>query len=156
MNKYKNEIIRHYLETIDFGKSLHSLSEEQWRTPIEEGKWTVAEIIGHFHPWDKLVLEQRIPYFFSEKTMPKAPDSRAVNKLSAEAARNEEKEQTINKFINSRSALCLAVDEISDAYWEKLFTIGKTTLSIYDYFHGLAKHDNHHFKQITNRLQQPL
>ncbi|MGX9135003.1 hypothetical protein ACWV26_11595 [Rummeliibacillus sp. JY-2-4R] len=59
MNKFKEEIIKHQLDSIEFVKSLNALSEKEWRTQIEYGKWTVAEIIGHFKPWDEFVLHKR-------------------------------------------------------------------------------------------------
>lgn len=44
MNKLKVEILKHQLNSIEFVKSLEDLSEQEWRTQIAEGRWTLAEI----------------------------------------------------------------------------------------------------------------
>lgn len=54
MNQYKKQILDHYQNSIDFVMSLKRLSEKEWRTQIGEDKWTIAEVIGHFPPWDQL------------------------------------------------------------------------------------------------------
>ncbi|WP_419893827.1 hypothetical protein [Oceanobacillus kimchii] len=83
MNKYKKDIMNHHLNSIEFVKSLASLSEIEWRTQIEEGKWTIAEIIGHFKPWDEFVIKNRLPYIFSDIELPKGPDTEKTNSESA-------------------------------------------------------------------------
>ncbi|WP_026690418.1 DinB family protein [Alteribacter aurantiacus] len=152
MNKYKKEIIEHYKQSIEFVKSLNELSENEWRTPIGKGKWTIAEIIGHFRPWDEFVIQQRIPYLFSEEELPKGPEAKEINNRAAFKTREEVQMITIIKFISTRVVLCKAIEELSDENWERNFTIGKTSLSLYEYFKGLIEHDNHHFNQIKTTL----
>ncbi|PYZ93348.1 hypothetical protein CR194_09150 [Salipaludibacillus keqinensis] len=152
VNKHKLEITAHYKQSISFVKSLNTLSENEWRTPVGKGKWTVAEIIGHFRPWDEFVIHQRIPYLLSAEELPKGPDAKETNNRSASKAREEVQQITIDKFITTRVELCNAIEELSDENWERNFTIGKTTLSLYEYFKGLTEHDHHHFNQIKNTL----
>lgn len=150
MRKFKEEIIQHQLDSIEFVKSLNTLSEKEWRTQIEDGKWTVAEIIGHFKPWDEFVLHKRLPYFFSEHEFPKSPESEKINAESANNSRAEKQQVTIDKFISTRKELYKAIIEIPNDCWTEKISIGKTTLSMYEYFRGLAQHDHHHFDQIKN------
>lgn len=65
------QIIQHYERSLYWIKSLSDISEVQWRMPIEPGKWSVAEVIGHLSPWDEFVLNHRIPFFFVKKCLPK-------------------------------------------------------------------------------------
>ncbi|WP_029425025.1 hypothetical protein [Alkalibacillus haloalkaliphilus] len=65
MNKYKNDILDHHLNAIEFAESLYSLSEKQWRTQIKEDKWTIAEIMGHFKPWDEFVIKKTVYLIYS-------------------------------------------------------------------------------------------
>ncbi|WP_183163905.1 DinB family protein [Alteribacter keqinensis] len=150
MNKYKVEISKHQLDSITFVKSLEELSEKEWRTEIEEGKWTIAEIIGHFKPWDEFIIHKRLPYLFSKDELPKGPDSKKMNLDSAAISRRENQLTTIENFISTRNELYKKINEIPDEYWVKNFTIGETTLSLYEYLKGLAQHDCHHFRQIKN------
>ncbi|WP_066295575.1 DinB family protein [Bacillus sp. FJAT-29937] len=148
MNEKKRQICSHYETTIDRVKKYYSLSEDKWRMPIEEGKWTIAEVIGHLIPWDEFILKQRIPYFFQDNQLPKGPDAEIVNNQAAAKSRERSKEETINKFISVREDLIGALKNFEDSLWEQEFTIGDSKLSLYSYFSGMAKHDIHHFEQI--------
>lgn len=128
------------------------MNEKQWRTKIAEGKWTIAEIIGHFIPWDMFVLQHRIPYFFSNEPLPKGLEAARLNVDSAAQAREHTKEMTIGQFIAGRERLVAAIKEISNDAWQKELVIGQITLSVSAYFRELAEHDLHHFIQINNAL----
>lgn len=149
----KNEILSHYERSIAFVESLANVTEEQWRTPIEAGKWTVAEIIGHLTPWDEFVLKQRLPFLFIKESLPKGP---AVEEMNASASYNscvQSKEETIANFINQRHQLMNALHPIDDQQWQKSFKIGTSELTLYGYFASLVDHDLHHFSQIQKVLK---
>ncbi|KZN99716.1 DinB family protein [Pseudobacillus badius] len=152
MNKWKQEILQHQLDSIAFVQSLHSLSEKDWRAPINEGKWTAAEIIGHFTPWDEFVLQKRLPYLSSECKFPESLDVQAINAQAASMSRQQQQQETISRFVSVRKALYQAIDELPDDRWEVNYTIGTASLSLYEYFKGLAEHDLHHFEQIKQAL----
>lgn len=152
MNKFKEEIIRYQLNAIKFVQSLKEISEKEWRTEIEKGKWTIAEIIGHFNPWDEFVIQKRLPYIFTKNEFPKGPDSELTNLKSALTSRSENQRTTIDKFISTRIELSRIIIDIPDERWDEKITIGKTTLTLYEYLLGLAQHDCHHFSQIKNKI----
>ncbi|UTR13355.1 DinB family protein [Salipaludibacillus sp. LMS25] len=148
MQKHKREMVNHQLDAIKFVSSLQALSNALWRREISEGKWTVAEIIGHFKPWDEFVLYQRLPYIFLEKDLPRAPDPQLTNATAAAISRNESQQVTIDKFILNRKGLYKVVKEIPESQLDATFLLGDKCLSLYDYLKGLAAHDRHHFNQI--------
>lgn len=154
LNKFKEEIINHHLESIQFVKSLNCLSEKEWRTKIEDNKWTIAEIIGHLKPWDEFVIHKRLPYLFSDSELPKGPNSEKMNAKSASISRKQSKQVTINELISIREKLYEVIKIIPDQQWKKKFSIGETELSLYEYLNGLAKHDIHHFEQIKKVLNK--
>ncbi|MGA3676638.1 DinB family protein [Lysinibacillus agricola] len=149
----KHQIISHYEKSIVFVESLANITEEQWCTPLEPGKWTVAEIIGHLTPWDEFVLTQRLPFLFIRESLPKGP---AVEEMNASASYNscvQSKEETIANFINQRHQLMNALHPIDDQQWQKSFKIGTSELTLYGYFASLVDHDLHHFSQIQKVLK---
>ncbi|UQW95981.1 DinB family protein [Rummeliibacillus sp. G93] len=150
----RNKIIKHHQYAIEFVRSLNNLREEQWRRKIEEGKWTVAEIIGHLIPWDEFIINNRLPYLFSVQELPIGPDVKTLNATSAHNAREQEKKVIITDFILVRSELLQKIEGIPDIRWKEEITIGQTTLNLYDYFEGLAEHDQHHFNQIKEILHK--
>ena len=149
----KNEILSHYERSIAFVENLSNVTEEQWRTPIEAGKWTVAEIIGHLTPWDQYVLNQRLPFLFTEENLPKGPDVEEMNANAAMNSRTQSKEETVADFINQRQQLIDALYHIVDEQWRQPFTIGASELTLYGYFASLVDHDLHHFSQIQKVLK---
>ncbi|MED3571286.1 DinB family protein [Cytobacillus praedii] len=144
----KKYILSHYEHSIQWVKELEQLSEEQWRTPIKEGKWTIAEIIGHLIPWDEFIVNDRLPYFFKDIELPKGPDAQMLNDQAASESRIRTKEETIERFAATRQTLLTALHEMDDHLWSKELIIGKSTLSLASYFQGMVEHDNHHFEQI--------
>ena len=144
----KQTILSHYEQSILWVKGLGELSEEQWRTPIKEGKWSVAEIIGHLIPWDAFILHDRIPYLFKDVDLPKGPDAQAVNDQAASESRERTKEETIEQFAGTRQALLSAINGMNDELWTTELVIGQSVLSLAAYFQGMIEHDNHHFEQI--------
>jgi hypothetical protein len=150
MNANKKTILQHHLNSIEFVQSLQLLNEHQWRTPIAEGKWTIAEIIGHFKPWDEFIMQQRLPYLFSGNELSKGPDAQQINREAAAVSRKESKQDTLDKFVLTRKKLYEEILNIPDELWDRPFYIGTSKLSLYGYLQGLAEHDCHHFEQIKS------
>ncbi|MCF6136566.1 DinB family protein [Pseudalkalibacillus berkeleyi] len=148
----KNEVVRHHLDMIEWSQSLNHLSSDQWNRPIKENKWSIAEILSHFLPWDEFIINQRIPYLISSKSLPKPPNKETMNDKAAKEGRCTEKSVTINRFIDSRRNLLMCIESLDENLWDKTFKIGETELTLYQYFSGLAKHDLHHKKQIHESL----
>ncbi|MFJ6209083.1 DinB family protein [Lysinibacillus sp. NPDC092081] len=149
----KHQVISHYEKSIVFVESLANINEEQWRTPIGPGKWTVAEVIGHLTPWDEFVLKQRLPFLFTKEGLPKGPNVEEMNVRAARDSRAQSKEETIANFINQRHQLMDALYQIVDKQWQQPFTIGATELTLHSYFASLVDHDLHHFSQIQKGLR---
>ncbi|GAB0170279.1 DinB family protein [Lysinibacillus sp. CTST325] len=146
----KHQIISHYERSIVFVESLSNITEEQWRTSIGPGKWTVSEVIGHLTPWDEFVVNQRLPFLFTEESLPKGPTVEELNTSAARNSRAQRKEETIANFINQRQQLIDALYQIVDKQWQQPFTIGASELTLCGYFASLVDHDLHHFSQIQN------
>lgn len=149
----KEEIIHHYKRSIEWIRKLESLSEEQWRAPIEINKWTVAEVVGHLIPWDEFVLVKRIPYFLKEAEMPKSPNVNEVNNQASLESRMQMKAETIGKLLQVKQKLIDEIKDINEEFWLKEILIGTNSISLYSYFSGLLEHEKHHFKQIRKAVQ---
>lgn len=152
MLKGKSEIVAHHQNFITFIHSLKSIDENLLRKPIEEGKWSIIEIVGHFYPWDKFVLQQRIPYLFLEEYLPKAPSIDELNDQSSLYARTEAVENTLEKCIHVRQELLSQLKQIPEDDWLIPIQINQSTLTFYEYLKGLMEHDLHHINQIESSI----
>ncbi len=145
MNPDKKKVLVHYEKSIVWVKNLVNVTEEQWRTPIALGKWSVAEVIGHLIPWDEFLVSKRIPFLFTEDNLPKSPNVKEMNAHAAHSSRLQSKEETIEKFVNGRQHLTNALHHLTDEQWQQSLHIGGSKLTLYRYFSGLMDHDLQHF-----------
>ena len=152
--KQKQHIVELYEQTIDWVKRLGDLSEEQWRIPVAPGKWTIAEVVGHFTPWDTFVLEQRLPYFCTGCTLPPSPNIDETNRLASEKSKVKTKEELIISFVTTRAQLIAAINEIPNEYWDSSLNLKSKEITLTDYFLGLLDHDDRHFKEIREALRK--
>ncbi|GLC89524.1 DinB family protein [Lysinibacillus piscis] len=150
----QHTIQAHFEQSITFVEGLATVSEEQWRMPIDVDKWTVAEIIGHLTPWDEFLYKRRLPFLFTGEALPKAPNEDELNANSAERSRAQSKEETIANFVNGRRQLLVALQQVTDAQWQLQFKIGETELTLQQYLAGFVEHDLHHFAQLQQVIQQ--
>lgn len=152
VNHEKEKVLHHYQTTMDWAEELTSLSERQWRTPIEKDKWTIAEVLGHLIPWDEFVLNQRLPSLLQDVPLLEKPNAEEINQKAAAESRSREQGETIALFTEGRMRLLEILGEIPDELWTQEFQIGKVPQSLYHYFRGLAEHDLHHMGQIQKAL----
>jgi hypothetical protein len=146
----KKELILHHTNVIECVKTLSYLSEDNWRAALAKDQWSVAEIIGHLIAWDRFVLEKRIPYLITCEPMPISPNVEEMNVLAAAEGRKQSQKVLIEKFITTRSQLQQNLKDLHEDLWVKEYSIGTSKINVYDYFIGLAKHDQHHLTQIRN------
>jgi uncharacterized damage-inducible protein DinB len=61
VSKDIKELIQSFEKWISFTQSMQKLPEEIWDSSLEEGKWTVRDIVSHMMLWDKY-FKARILY----------------------------------------------------------------------------------------------
>ncbi|UOQ92597.1 DinB family protein [Halobacillus shinanisalinarum] len=148
----KQQVIAHLEDSIDWVQSLNQLPEEAWRLPIEQGKWSVAEVIRHLVLWDEFIINKRLPYLFTSQDMPVPPDVEVMNEKAAIHARNDSKEETVDLFEQTRSELVDRLNDIEDIRYEEAISLQASKESLYEYLEGIMQHDVHHFEQIKQVL----
>ncbi|GGI15242.1 DinB family protein [Gottfriedia solisilvae] len=141
----KEELLKHNRHVSLWVHSLNELSEEKWRKPIAENKWTVAEIISHLSAWDLYIIEHRLA--IENEDFPISPIVEKFNTTAAEYARNHSKETILNEFAVNRQKLIECIENIDV---QKLQTPFYRNLTILQYLGGFIEHDLHHQKQILD------
>lgn len=153
MLKEKSEILAHHQNFITIIHSLRSFEENLLRKPIEDGKWSVIEIVGHFYPWDEFVLQHRIPYLLTGERLPKGPSIDELNGQSSLLARTEAVENTLVKCLLIREELLSQLKPIPDCNWLSEIQINETNITLYEYLKGLMEHDIHHINQMKSIIK---
>ncbi|KKK34376.1 hypothetical protein WQ57_22750 [Mesobacillus campisalis] len=150
----KEEMKRHYIEFIFWAEQMGSVQEEEWRSPIEEGKWSVAAVVTHLLFWDKFSLKERLPYFKEGASLPAYPDFQEVNDAARAHAVKHEKNDMIEELIRVRRQYLDMLDSLTQADLDIRFAIGNNSMTVRDYFMDFIKHDRHHQTQIDKILRR--
>jgi uncharacterized damage-inducible protein DinB len=138
-------------KTIDDVLNLKEISEAKLLEPISEGKWSIREIVGHLYYWDKFNLEKMVPFMAEGVDLPKFPDHDQHNEEAMSFLKDYSIESIIDNFIVTRKELN---ERISRLEGDVRFTIGggKRQFSGESFIKIFIKHDDHHLKQINEKL----
>ena len=150
----RSEILEHHKQFLNFVHQLSKLDEQVLRQPMQEGKWSIIEIIGHFQPWDQFVIKQRLPFIFTNEEIPPSPKVEEVNATAASGARNNPINVTLEHFMNSRTQLIDLLSHLHKEVWNSQIHINQKTISFSEYMKGLMEHDLHHKRVVEVFLNQ--
>ena len=70
---------------------------------MQQGNWSIIEVVGHLQLWDQFVVRKRLPFIFSDEEMPDSPKVAEVNEVAALRARNNPLHITFNHFDSTRA-----------------------------------------------------
>ncbi|QWC23364.1 maleylpyruvate isomerase N-terminal domain-containing protein [Bacillus haikouensis] len=149
----RENILFHHQEFIRWARSLESLPKEEWLRPVEEAKWSIAEIVGHLEPWDEFVVNKRLPFLGTGEPLPSAPDPQILNEQSAAKACTSNQTAVIRQFILTREKLIESLKEIPDESWEQTLKPGSKEITLIKYLEGLAEHDLHHKREVNQAVE---
>ncbi|MFC6233168.1 DinB family protein [Paenibacillus allorhizosphaerae] len=125
--------------------------ERQSKKPINEGKWSVKEVIGHLFYWDKFILEKHAPFMNQGAVLISFPTmTNIIVRLFNTSVLNTTS-SLIDEFVENRRQL---IETMSGIDSDVKFTIGsgKRQFTVEKYLNIFIDHDNHHLKQIKERL----
>ena len=147
----REEILAHHKQFFNFVHELSKLDEHVLRQPMQESKWSIIEVIGHFQPWDQFVIEKRLPYIFKNEEIPASPKVEEVNANAALRARNNPIHVTIEHFMTTRTQLIDLLSDLPKEVWNSQIHINQKAISFTEYMKGLMEHDLHH-KRVVNKF----
>ncbi len=148
----REEFLEHHKKFLDFIQKLAKLDEQVLRQPMEEGKWSIIEVIGHFQSWDQFVIEKRLPFIFSNEETPASPKVEEVNAAAALHASNNVPNITFEHFITTRSQLIDLLSNLPEDEWHIQIHLNKKMIIFSDYVKGLMEHDLHHKRVVETFL----
>jgi uncharacterized damage-inducible protein DinB len=145
-----NKLFVDYENAIFEVLKLKEIPESSLLKPIQEGKWSVRDIIGHLFYWDKYILDRLVPHITNNAILPPFPDFDLHN-------------QEALKYIERYSSVISLIDEFSQTrklVIEKMFCIENNTnftIGTYNFTKDsfiiiFTEHDTHHLKQIWDYL----
>jgi uncharacterized damage-inducible protein DinB len=146
-----NKLFVYYENAIFEVLKLKEIPESSLLKPIQEGKWSVRDIIGHLFYWDKYILDRLVPHITNNAILPPFPDFDLHNQ---EAIKYIERYNTVISLIDEFSQTRKQVIEKMSRIENNIkFTIGTENFSKDSFITVFIEHDTHHFKQIWDSLE---
>ncbi|WP_163581469.1 DinB family protein [Gracilibacillus saliphilus] len=141
---------------------LEKIDEDLFFTPINEGKWTPAEIISHITYWDRYILEELMPQMSKDAKLESVAFDVINQPASEYALSGVTKTQLIQEQIEARNHLVEALKEKSEQEFFDTFVLNGEEIdrysgyphSLFNYISAFVWHDNHHKEQIETFLNK--
>jgi len=144
--------IHDYRNAIEEISKLTEIDELILLEPIKKGKWSIREIVGHLYYWDKFILEHHAPSMSQGATLIAFPDHDLHNNEAIQHISSYNNFAfLIDKFVCTRNQLLDMINDINDDI-RFFIDLEKSQFTIESYISMFTEHDNHHFKQIRNKL----
>ncbi|OPA73794.1 hypothetical protein BVG16_27325 [Paenibacillus selenitireducens] len=150
------EMIEEFKSFIPYVMTLNDLDEAHWNSSLEEGKWSLKDVISHIMLWDKYFYEEAI-----EKIKQKKPltvrhlNFDEFNANAREYAKTQTKEGIVQQFVDYRTKIIHDISGLSEEEYVQEYLDGdQNKFSIREYLIGFVPHDEHHKKQIENYVQR--
>ncbi|WP_208588759.1 DinB family protein [Gracilibacillus suaedae] len=142
--------------------ALEKVDEDLFFTPINEGKWTPAEIISHITYWDRYILEELMPQMRKGAKLESVAFDVINQPASEYALSGVTKTQLIQEQIEARNHLVEALKEKSEQEFFDTFVLNGEEIdrysgyphSLFNYISAFVWHDNHHKEQIETFLNK--
>jgi len=148
---YMNKPLKQFKQTADEILKLRDIQEYRLLEPINVGKWSIREIVGHLYYWDKFNLEKMVSKMVDGGNLPPFPNHDKHNEEAISYLKDYSVESIINTFVKTRKELINSISEVGN---EVRFTIGKgkRKFSTESFIKIFVEHDIHHLKQINKKL----
>ena len=159
MTQNVQSVIHEFGELTHWIQSLFILSDEKWREPIKEDKWSPSEVIAHLTGWDQYMKDYVIPAALKGEVV--FPEHNEFNaKSSIRAFSGISKTYLIEEALQTRVALVKDLLCISEQDLQKHITVNGFTncpntnnpFTLLHLIEEFIEHDKHHKGQIVQYL----
>ncbi|WP_026688507.1 hypothetical protein [Alteribacter aurantiacus] len=145
-----NTVISKFEQLTSFLNHLKQIDDETFYAPIGDGKWSTAAIVAHFHYWDQIIIEERLPDMLNGDTLPSFNERiHLINKDAEQFSKTIPKHTLLNKAIISRLKLA---EKLHTSNLSASFQLDNHSYSLLQYIEELCTHDERHVKEVASFL----
>ncbi|SEN31154.1 DinB family protein [Paenibacillus sp. OV219] len=143
---------------ISFAASLRGLSNGEWTSPLEPGKWSTQQVIAHIMLWDRHFLREAItPIAAGTPLTFKHSNFDQFNENAATYAKSISHEELITACIEVRSELVGKLKSLNETHHNEVYRDGDgNPFTVLAYLEDFVDHDTHHKEQIERFIQQSI
>ncbi|MBP1989341.1 DinB family protein [Paenibacillus eucommiae] len=153
--KELKELIASFEEWISFTNLLQQISEETWNSSIEQGKWTVKDIVSHIMLWDKYFYEEAIEKIASDKPVTlRHLNYDDFNSEAIEYGKTITTNELLEKAVFYRKKIIGDISSLSEETVNRSYLDGSGhVFSIPQYLKDFIWHDQHHMVPLKEYLK---
>ncbi|MBM7564595.1 DinB family protein [Paenibacillus sacheonensis] len=144
------QLMQSFQALIPFVQSLRSMSDEQWHSPLQPGKWSTCAVIGHIMLWDRHFIAEAVQPLASGTPLTlRHSDYDLFNQEAAANAVTIHRDQLIADCVAHRHRLIDLITSMSAEQRDGLYMDGDgNPFAIQNYLEDFIGHDRHHRTQI--------
>ncbi len=141
----------------DFAVFLSGLATRDtsvWAEPLDEGKWSIHDIISHIMMWDRHFVDEVVPGLHGNGhvTLAESADPEKFNARAVAYGRTLSHEKLLDEALHCRSELVSQLRTLPHEAFEMTPRDGNSmTLSAF-LERMFVSHDRHHMQQIESYL----
>lgn len=142
-------------EWIGFARSLQEQSEDIWNSSLEEGKWTIKDIVCHMMLWDKYFYEEAVHKMATGQPVAlELGDFDEFNKQAMVYAQTISTPELVNKVVFYREAIISDIRTTPAHVIEQNLNDSSNKFNLTEYLHDFIWHDQHHIQPIKDFLNR--
>ena len=156
MTNEMNELINSFEEWIAFVLSLSDLSDDNWSSSIEAGKWSIKDIVCHIMLWDKYFCEEAIEKIITKEPLTlKHLDYDDFNKKAVEYGKLITTKELMEMAVTNRRGIIEAIRNMSEATIAHHFEDSEGNIfNVNQYIKDFIWHDQHHVNPLNEYLKE--
>ncbi|MNO72271.1 DinB superfamily protein [compost metagenome] len=140
----RSDLLNQFKEWNEFVLEIIDLD---WNTPIDEGKWTIHDVVSHIMLWDKYFYETTIEPIARDKTITlELIDFDFFNKNAVTYGMTKTKDELKESTVKYRNLILDCISSLDEVKYSQEFVDGRFSLE--SYLKDFISHDRHHMMQI--------
>ncbi|WP_059053854.1 DinB family protein [Paenibacillus senegalimassiliensis] len=142
-----------FKEWVEFARSLQEQSEDIWNSSLEEGKWTIKDIVCHIMLWDKYFYEEAVHKMATGQPVAlELGDFDEFNKQAMVYAKTISIQELVDKAVFYREAIISDIRTMPAHVIEQNSKDPSNKFNLTEYLHDFIWHDQHHINPIKDFL----
>jgi hypothetical protein len=152
MSTEKIQLLEEFNQWVLFVQILQHQNDEIWNLSLEDGKWTIREIVSHIMHWDKYFLEEAIEKIFNNSMLTvKHLNYDEFNSKAMIYGKTTNISEISEKAGFYREQIIKLIITFTDEEYTKTYIDGDgNPFYVTQYLKDFIWHDQHHINQMKN------
>jgi hypothetical protein len=148
------DLLQEFEEWISFIGSLKAVNQEVWNSSIEQGKWTVKDIVCHIMLWDKYFYEEAIEKIAADKPLTvKHLNYDEFNRNAILYATTIPSDELFEQAVSYRKKIIDTIGSLPEVSIERNYVDGDGhVFCVPQYLRDFIWHDRHHMNPLKDYL----